>query len=312
MSGLKGRAASRFAVGIDGGGSGTRVVLADSAGRVLGRASGGPSALGLGVGSAWRAIETAVSDVFAAAGHGLNWEACTVCCGLSGVNNTEWRQAFERAFPAGATLILVSDAYTTLWGAHGGHPGIVVALGTGSIAAALDVQLVQRVAGGYGFPSGDEASGAWLGLRAIVYLQQVMDGRRPADGFSASLRAHTAVATRDELVSWSCDADQTAYAALAPIVIAHATGATGTADVGVPHPYARALLDQAGDEIARMIDALDPAGQLPVALCGGLAEPLRPFVPERFATRLRAPSGDSVNGALAIALANVASAARFA
>jgi glucosamine kinase len=293
---------SRFAIGVDGGGTGTRVLLADAQGTVLARAAGGPSALGLGVGRAWQEIDQAVRAAFISAGCMLDWHACTLCCGLSGVNNAEWRRSFFEAAPAGAALLLHSDAFTTLWGAHRGQPGIIVALGTGSIAATLDANQTLRLAGGYGFPSGDEASGAWLGLRALVHLQQVMDGRRGADALSASLLRHTGVASRDELVEWSCAADQTACAALAPIVIAHAT------DPQAAHPFARALLEQAGDEIGRMIDTLDPAETVPVALCGGLAEALTPFVPGRFAARLRAPSQDSVSGALALALAEMAHA----
>ena len=106
--------------------------------------------------------------------------------------------------------------------------------------------------------------------------------------------------TRDTLVEWSCDANQTAYATLAPKVIefgqSHAT----------PHAFARGLLNQAGEEIARMIDALDPEGVMPVALCGGLAAPLATSVPARFTPRLREPVTDSVGGALALALDRIA------
>ena len=295
----------RFAVGVDGGGSGTRVVVANAQGTVLGKASAGPSALGLGTDAAWREITEATLAAFASAGLPFDWQACALCCGLSGVNNVMWRTAFEASTPQGATVQLVSDAYTTLWGAHAGQAGVVVALGTGSIAAALvsvpeasstgEPVLEERISGGYGFPSGDEASGAWLGLRAIVYLQQVMDGRREGDDFAAALRDLVGVTTRDALVGWSCDANQTAYATLAPTVIAFGTRAA-------PHAFAHALLGQAGEEIARMIDALDPEGGLPIALSGGLAEPLRPFVPARFKVRLRAPLADSVGGALSLAL----------
>ncbi|RKP59324.1 BadF/BadG/BcrA/BcrD ATPase family protein [Pararobbsia silviterrae] len=355
---------TRFAVGIDGGGSGTRALLADEQGVVLARADAGPSALGLGVERAWDAIGEAARDAFASAGIPFDWRAITLCCGLSGVNNAAWHGAFEALQPPVAALSLVSDAYTTLWGAHGGRPGVIVALGTGSIAAALvdtrassrvhagpagpadlaeaadsadvvdvadvidashasdasdapdatdatDVARVapagaleERISGGYGFPSGDEASGAWLGLRALVYLQQVMDGRRPADDFSAALRAQTGATSRDALVAWSCDANQTAYATLAPIVLAFGAADRGPAERA--HPFARALLEQAGDEIARMIDALDPDAVLPIALCGGLAGPLAPYVPARFVARLRAPVADSVGGALAIASARLA------
>ncbi|MBJ9896925.1 glucosamine kinase nucleotide-binding domain-containing protein [Burkholderia cenocepacia] len=283
-------AALLFAIGIDGGGTGTRAVLADRDGRELAQGRGGPSGLGLGIERAWASIGAACADAFTQAGLAFDWSQCALGCGLAGVNNAAWLAAFRAQAPLGA-LAIESDAYTTVVGAHGGAPGLIVALGTGSIAAALDAAGACRIAGGFGFPSGDEASGAWLGVRALAYAQQALDGRVPRDAFPTALLAETGAHDRDALVQWSCDANQTIYARLAPIVFAHRT-----------HPVARALIAQAGDEIGKMIDALDPQHALPVALCGGLADALVPAVPARHAARLRAPLDDSAHGALRLAL----------
>ncbi|KVQ42913.1 ATPase [Burkholderia territorii] len=279
-----------FAIGIDGGGTGTRAVLADRHGRELAQGRGGPSGLGLGIERAWASIGAACADAFARAGLAFDWSQCALGCGLAGVNNAAWLVAFRAQAPLGA-LAIESDAYTTVVGAHGGAPGLIVALGTGSIAAVLDAAGDCRIAGGFGFPSGDEASGAWLGMRALAYAQQALDGRAPRDAFADALLAETGAHDRDALVQWSCDANQTIYARLAPIVFAHRD-----------HPCAAALIAQAGDEIGKMIDALDPAQALPVALCGGLADALAPAVPARHAARLRAPLDDSAHGALRLAL----------
>ena len=283
-------AALLFAIGIDGGGTGTRAVLADRHGRELAQGRGGPSGLGLGIERAWASIGAACADAFTQAGLAFNWSQCALGCGLAGVNNAAWLAAFRAQAPLGA-LAVESDAYTTVVGAHGGAPGLIVALGTGSIAAALDAAGACRIAGGFGFPSGDEASGAWLGVRALAYAQQALDGREPRDAFASALLAETGAQDRDALVQWSCDANQTVYARLAPIVFAHRS-----------HPVAGALIAQAGDEIGKMIDALDPQQALPVALCGGLADALAPAVPARHAARLRAPLDDSAHGALRLAL----------
>ncbi|RAQ04553.1 ATPase [Burkholderia cepacia] len=283
-------AALLFAIGIDGGGTGTRAVLADRHGRELAQGRGGPSGLGLGIERAWASIGAACADAFTQAGLAFDWPQCALGCGLAGVNNAAWLAAFRAQAPLGA-LAVESDAYTTVVGAHGGAPGLIVALGTGSIAAALDAAGACRIAGGFGFPSGDEASGAWLGVRALAYAQQALDGRVPRDAFASALLAETGAQDRDALVQWSCDANQTIYARLAPIVFAHRS-----------HPVAGALIAQAGDEIGKMIDALDPQQALPVALCGGLADALAPAVPARHAARLRAPLDDSAHGALRLAL----------
>ncbi|MFM0528318.1 BadF/BadG/BcrA/BcrD ATPase family protein [Paraburkholderia strydomiana] len=280
-----------FLIGVDGGGTGTRIVLADAHGRELAQAASGPSGLGLGVERAWQAIAVGCADAFAQAGAALDWSRCVLGCGLAGVNNRDWLAAFLAQAPALAGLAVKSDAYTTLLGAHGSAYGVIVALGTGSVAAAADRDDGEfRTVSGYGFPSGDEASGAWLGVRAIVHAQHALDGRGPNDDLAQALLAHVGAHDRDELVVWLCEANQTAYASLARIVIAHRA-----------HPFAARLLGEAGLQIGKMIAALDPSGALPIALCGGLGAPLREYVPQIYQARLREPLSDSAHGGLQLA-----------
>lgn len=279
-----------FLIGIDGGGSGTRVVLGDAQGRELARAASGPSGLGLGVERAWQAIAAGCADAFASAGLALDWSRCVLGCGLAGVNNRDWLAGFQATAPAVAGLAVESDAYTTLLGAHGGAHGVIVALGTGSVAAVLDGDDQWRLVSGYGFPSGDEASGAWLGLRGIVHAQHALDGRAPLDAFAQAFLDHTGAHDRDSLVVWLCEANQTAYAKLAPIVIEHRA-----------HAFAARLLGEAGVEVGKMIAALDPSATLSVALCGGLGAPLRDYVPQIYQARLREPLADSAHGGLQLA-----------
>ncbi|MGY6163057.1 BadF/BadG/BcrA/BcrD ATPase family protein [Paraburkholderia strydomiana] len=280
-----------FLIGVDGGGTGTRIVLADAHGRELAQAASGPSGLGLGVERAWQAIAAGCADAFAQAGAALDWSRCVLGCGLAGVNNRDWLAAFLAQAPALAGLAVESDAYTTLLGAHGSAYGVIVALGTGSVAAAADRDDGEfRTVSGYGFPSGDEASGAWLGVRAIVHAQHALDGRGPNDDLAQALLAHVGAHDRDELVLWLCEANQTAYASLARIVIAHRA-----------HPFAARLLGEAGLQIGKMIAALDPSGALPIALCGGLGAPLREYVPQIYQARLREPLSDSAHGGLQLA-----------
>ena len=277
-------------IGVDGGGTGTRVALGDTNAVELARAVAGPSGLGLGIERAWQSIEEGCRVAFTQAGLAFEWSQCVLGCGLAGVNNPEWLAAFRAAAPPVAGLAVESDAYTTLLGAHGGAPGVVVALGTGSIAAALGADGQCRIAGGFGFPSGDEASGAWFGLRAIVWAQRALDGRVVMDDLARALLAHVRAIDRDSLIVWLCTANQTAYASLAPVVLAHRE-----------HPFVAKLLADAGVEIAKLIAALDPSASLPAALSGGLGQPLREWVPQPVRDRLRAPLDDSTSGALRLA-----------
>ena len=285
-----------FLIGVDGGGSGTRVRLARADCVELANGTSGPSALSHGIAGAWAAVEDAAAKAFAAAG--LDFPArssIAIGLGLAGVHNRVWAAEFVAANPGYAHLALESDGHTTVLGAHAGQPGAIIALGTGSVGEVKPAYGRHIEVSGWGFPAGDEASGAWMGLRAANHLQQVLDGRMPANAFAADVAqtcgaAPDADATqaRDAVQNWLAKATQTQYAQLARAVLRH----------GESNPTARAILLEAGREVERMANALDPGGALPIALCGGLGAPLRPYLPAAVLARSVAPQGDSAAGAL--------------
>jgi glucosamine kinase len=283
-----------YLLGVDGGGTGCRVVLADRHGTELARVSGEAAALGLGHGRAWAAIEAACDAAFIQAGLSrqgcFDARACVMACGLAGVHHPQWRAEFVAHAPPLAALLLDSDAYTTLLGAHGGAPGVVIAVGTGSIGAVLEPHGKYRTVGGYGFPASDEASGAWLGLRAMKYAQHALDGRAARDEFALALYRATGIDGHESLVEWLAAARQADYARLAPVVLSYRE-----------HQFVAQCLVRAAEEIGRMIAALDPQAALPVALAGGLAPALREWLPAPYKNRLRSPEGDSASGALLLA-----------
>jgi glucosamine kinase len=280
-----------FLLGVDGGGTGTRVRLARADGTELGQGAGGPSGLGLGIDRAWASVQQAVAQAFAAAGlEQPAPERMVIGLGLAGVHNKQWAAGFVAANPGYAAIRLETDAFTTLMGAHGGAPGAIVAIGTGSVGEVLFADGRRREVGGWGFPAGDEASGGWIGLRAINHIEQVLDGRREPSAFADSvIEACGAIGSnkRDAIQVWLGQASQTAYASLAPLVLRHADD-----------PVARAILQDAGSEVAAIAHALDPEGELPLALCGGLGAALREFLPSGLLARVTPPRGDSAEGAL--------------
>ncbi|BBO60429.1 BadF/BadG/BcrA/BcrD ATPase family protein [Mycoavidus sp. B2-EB] len=282
-----------YLIGIDGGGTGTRILLADAHSTILAQAHGGPSALGLGVNAAWREIIMLCTAVFNQIGKSFDSTQCVLGCGLAGADNPGWRAQFIAQAPVCQTLAVETDGYTTLLGAHSGQPGVIIALGTGSVGVALNAEGKRKIIGGYGFPSGDEASGAALGLRLAQHAQHALDARTARDTFANAILNALSVDDRESMLIWLGNARQTQFASLAPLAFAHAD-----------HPFAQTLLTSAGDEIASMIDALDPSHTLPVALCGGLAAAFTPYVPMTHSPRLRPAQGNSVQGALQLALCN--------
>jgi glucosamine kinase len=277
-----------YFIGVDGGGTGTRVRLAGADGAQLAQAQSGPAGLAHGIANAWKSIADAIDKAFAQAGVARPpLASVAIGLGLAGVHNKLWAAEFTALDPGYGALRLETDGFTTLIGAHGGEPGTIVAIGTGSVGQALLPGGEQREVGGWGFPAGDEASGGWIGLRAINHIEQVIDGRQPASAFAQAV-IDACGGGRDAIQVWLGQATQTSYAQLAPIVIAHA-------DLDAT---ARGLLVDAGFEVAAIAHALDPSGTLPLALCGGLGAPLRRYLPPELLARSRAPRGDAASGAL--------------
>ncbi len=280
-----------YLIGVDGGGTGTRVRVArtkDAELATIAQATGGPSALSRGIDNAWATIDGVVAEAFATLGiDSVPKASCAIGCGLAGVHNKEWAAQFIAANPGYAALALDTDGFTTLMGAHGGRPGAIVAIGTGSVGESMLLDGTKVEVGGWGFPAGDEASGAWMGLRALNHIEQVLDGRVEGRAF-----AHEVIAfcggSRDAVQVWLGRANQTAYAGLARFVVAH----------GETDPVARAILEHAGQEVASIADALDRSATLPLALCGGLGEALRAWLPAYTLARCVPAQGDSAAGAL--------------
>ncbi|MFZ6844540.1 BadF/BadG/BcrA/BcrD ATPase family protein [Undibacterium sp. RuTC16W] len=290
----------QYLIGVDGGGTGTRVRLlarqgvqanstaADAVSAISAVGTAGPSGLMHGAEAAWNSILAATRQAFFEAG--LSMPALgeiAAGCGLAGINNRQWAAEFVSANPGFGLLVIETDAGTTLLGAHQGKAGAIIALGTGSVGEVMLSDGSRREVGGWGFPSSDEASGAWLGLRAMNHAQHVLDGRSPADVFSAVVIAHCG-GDKDAVFRWLAQANQTRYAQLAPMVIAHAGSVA----------RASAIMSAAGYEVGKMAMALDPSATLPIALCGGLAESMNDFLPEDLRPRIVKPHADSAAGAL--------------
>ena len=277
-----------YLIGVDGGGTGTRVRLALPDGTELAQGRSGPSGLAHGIEHAWMSIDAAIAQAFAIIGVARPANArMAIGLGLAGVHNKQWAAQFEQANPGFAALRLEHDGYTTLMGAHQGNPGTIVAIGTGSVGQALLADRSQREVGGWGFPAGDEASGGWIGLRAFNHMEQVIDGRKPGSAFAQEL-IDACGGARDAIQVWLAQATQTSYASLAPIVVAHAASDSS----------AHAFLADAALEVASIARALDPSGSLPLALCGGLGAPLRAYLPPELLARSVTPYGDAASGAL--------------
>ena len=278
----------KYFIGVDGGGSGTRVVIANADQKILALAEGTPSALGQGIKKAWKSIMDTLAQAFSNENISVPMlSECAIGLGLSGANNIIWKNEFYLRNPGFKKIIVDTDGFTTLLGAHAGAPGIIVAVGTGSVGMLLNNSKERKDVSGWGFPSGDEASGAWLGLRAASLAQKSIDGRRVHSTLSDAVLNYCGK-TPEAFLAWLGNANQNNFATLAPLVFQ--TASTDSDSLK--------LLNKAGVEIAQMIKALDPKKEFSLSLCGRLGEALIPYLPDDLKNRNQKAKGDSTLGAL--------------
>ena len=279
----------QYLIGVDGGGTGTRIAISGLDGVELARAEGGASALQQGIDKAWVNIGAAIAEGFAALGVAPDHARCAVGFGLSGVHNRAWAAEFETRNPGFGRIIVESDGFSTLLGAHNGAHGGIIAVGTGSIGEAWLPDGAHIEVGGWGFPTSDEGSGAYLGLKAINHVQRLFDGREPMTDFGRKL-FNVVGDTKEKIFAWMGQMKQGECASLSPIVV----------EFGPTDAVAARFLAEAGREIEIIGHALRAtAPALPIAICGGgLSEAMRPYIPADFLATTSRAQKDSCAGAL--------------
>jgi glucosamine kinase len=197
------------------------------------------------------------------------------------------RDAFLAADPGFGLLQAETDSYTMLLGAHAGQPGAILIAGTGSIAEALHADGSRATVGGWGFPVGDEGSGAWIGLQAVRQAQAALDARGNISPLARRVFMQCGD-DRESLQTWCDAAGQFEFAQLARAVF----------DVEATDPLAAAVLQRATDALEELALAIDPRGRLPLAVSGSIGERLAPRMRPAVRSRIVAPRANAATGAL--------------
>ena len=275
---------SIIVVGVDGGGSKTRVVVADEQGREVVSVEGPASKVTPGMAEhSADVIAACVRDALGAA----NMPHVTpkvLCVGLAGVGREPEREATWQALAArelAEDVVVHTDAAIALDDAFGDGAGILLIAGTGSVAFGRGPDGTFARCGGWGAVIGDEGSGAWIGRRALNVAAASADGREPETALVNALL--TAIEADDPaaMIRWAADASPGQFARLAPVVLQVAA----TGDL-----RANSLLSIATEELVLHVRTLmrrlfvDERAAAPVALAGGLlsrGSPLRKRVEHR-------------------------------
>jgi N-acetylglucosamine kinase-like BadF-type ATPase len=171
-----------FVLGVDGGGTKTRAVIADDKQNILGEGVAGPSnPLRVGVQDAVNHICEAIDIACDEAGIHRS-DILSAQVGLAGVRRQDIREQMQRMLikSLGVKILeVVTDAEIALYGATNGSPGVVVIAGTGSICCGINARGKRACSGGWGPIAGDEGSGFNIARRALQSVAQASDGRAP-------------------------------------------------------------------------------------------------------------------------------------
>src|SRR6185437_9581467 len=252
-------------LGIDAGGSGTRVILLQS-GTATRRPDGPP-------------MNALLTDGFT--GHLRQIieaaDATAAGIGLPGVRQQDQARDLSETLTrqTGCPVHVTGDADSARAGAFLGAPGVVVIAGTGSMASGWNGQSSAR-AGGHGFLLGDEGSAYWIGRAAV------RAALRWEDGMGGSKIIHRAVIqaagqgpeSLDALIGEVCThpAERGRLTALAPVVTA----------LAAEDPEARTIALRAAEHLAALAEAIRRRlGPLPVAGAGRVFS--APVIWDRFA-----------------------------
>ena len=281
----------RLLIGVDGGGTGCRARIADVEGHALGAGEAEPAAVRLGIDRSLAAVEGAAWA--AAADAELPPDALSgmdAVVGLAGIGRKGVLEALIARPHPFHSVKYMNDATIACLGAHQGHDGGIVIVGTGSVGLAVLGEREIRI-GGYGFPVSDEGSGADLGLNAIRLALRAHDGRVAATRLTRAVMARFGD-DAFEVVAWMDDATATDFAKFAPL-------AMDCAEDG--DSIGRQIVEQAANEIGRLVQRLVQFGALRVALLGGLAPRMEPWLSPDIRDRLVPAEGDAIDGALCVA-----------
>jgi len=275
-------------LGVDGGGSKTRFLLIDEAGKVLGAHTDGPAYhLEIGLEALERMLAHGIRRTLQQGGISST-DLTFAFLGLPAYGEDRGLQAKLDQSPAAALsrarYRCGNDMVCGWAGALAGAEGINIVAGTGSIAYGEYAGRSAR-AGGWGELFSDEGSAYWLAREGLQLFSRMSDGRSPHGALHAIVRRHFSLESDLDLCAalYGKSTAQRSQLAQLSRLVAEAAGAGDAA--------AKALFTRAVTELADMVDAvrdrlLVPAElDVPLSYSGGLFQ-LRELLLSPFAAAL--------------------------
>jgi glucosamine kinase len=278
-------------LGIDGGGTKCRARLRNAQGDLLGEGTGGPSNIRLDPDLVWNSLLTACGEALSQAGlQESDLSRVHAGMGAAGAGQTSAvERLLARSHPF-ASFEIDTDAHTAWLGAFNGGDGAILIVGTGSCGYG-GVSGQCHYVGGWGYEVSDEGSGAALGRELLRRCIWAHDGRALSTPLSDAVLAEFKN-DLEILVDWVGKARPSDYGRYAPLVLDYAERRD---------PLAVDLVANAAAGLGQIATRLLDHGAPAICLFGGLAEPMRPWLPPPVQRTIASPMADAVDGAILLA-----------
>lgn len=240
-----------YVIGMDGGGTKTKICIADLEGHVFDSFSGG--SMNINSQGADGVRQNLASIFKELRQRGADWTFLRgICLGAAGISNPLARQTLKEAvLAAGITRepLILGDHEIALYGAHGCARGLILIAGTGSVCYGMDGNGKQARAGGFGHLIDDEGSGYAIGRDVLSAIVRAEDGRQAATCMKEAVLQKLNLTSIAQLIQYvyNPQTGKKEIAALAPLVMK---------GIEAKEEGAEEILDKAAQQLAEMVFAV--------------------------------------------------------
>lgn len=182
-----------YYIGIDGGGTFSRLIAVDESGNVVGRHTGNSTNICSNTIEVVRNNITKLVSEFNQQTNTKLSDCKSFCIGSAGIDTKDSvvvMTGILRDIGIAYNIKVVNDSEIILAAQTKGKSGICVISGTGSVAFAIDDDGNEHRAGGWGYIIDDGGSGYYVGMQAIKNSLLAYDGRGIKTSLVSAIKEH--------------------------------------------------------------------------------------------------------------------------
>lgn len=242
-----------YYLGVDGGGTKTKLVIINDKNQNIFENTAGPSSIDtVSFETSIDHINQALKPWFDKHPHAI-FESIFI--GVGGIVFDDQKHTLKElshllyGYQTHTIIQVENDMYNALFSSGKFDEGMALICGTGMVAFGIDKDGHTHKSGGWGYKEGEIGSGYALGKSAIQYMIRAYDKRYPLDDFAKEIAKQINLQTATDIVPImeKLHNDRTKVASLAPIVTKYANQG---------HPYATDIVKHATDEVALAVKAV--------------------------------------------------------